>query len=183
MNLPTFLTVSRIVLLPVIAALLFAPNEWSLWAPWLCLGLYILCALTDFLDGYFARKFEQVTAFGTFLDPISDKIFVGVLLIALIACGYLSGPWVIAAMVIITREFLISGLREYLGPKNVKLPVSNLAKWKTAFQMIALGFLVTGPALSFGVMAGNILLSLAALLTVITGWDYIKASIPHFKET
>ena len=147
--------------------------------PWAALALYVFCAVTDFLDGYLARKMNAVTPFGTFLDPIADKIFVAVLLLVIVDVGILSNLWVIPVAVILVREFLVSGMREFLGPKNVKLPVTQLAKWKTAFQMLALAFLVIAPAVSQALMAGQFLLTGAALLTAITGWSYLKEGFKH----
>lgn len=192
-QLPNVLTISRIVLLPVLIGLFFVPGAaeawWALW-------IYIFCAITDFFDGYLARKFGSTSGFGTFLDPISDKILVASLLMALAAFDRLEGFWLIPAIVILAREFLISGLREYLGPQNVKVPVSRLAKWKTGFQMTALGFLIIGDygdstmQTVFGVfmpqediagalLTGQILLTLAAIVTLVTGWNYLKAGIKH----
>jgi len=175
-NIPNILTLSRMALLPVLIWLLYQPQSWALWA---ALGLYVLSAVTDFLDGYLARKLNIVSPFGTFLDPIADKVFVAVLLITLVDIGRLEGLWTIPVIIIFTREFLVSGMREFLGPKNIKLPVTQLAKWKTTFQMIALGVLIYGGQALF---AGQILLSLAAILTVQTGWGYLKAGLKHLNS-
>lgn len=193
-QLPNILTVSRIVLLPVLIGLFFVPGAA---AAWTALWIYIFCAVTDFLDGYIARKFGSTSGFGTFLDPISDKIMVGSLLLTLAAFDRLHDGWIIPAIVILMREFLISGLREYLGPKNISVPVSKLAKWKTGLQMTALGFLIIGDygdgamAAVFGMLVpgegtvagalltGQILLTAAAVITMITGWNYVKAGFRH----
>ncbi len=179
-QLPNILTISRIVLLPVLIGLFFIDERW---AAWLALWIYIFCAVTDFLDGYFARRYGSTSNFGTFLDPISDKIMVVSVLMALAAFDRLDGIWIIPAIVILSREFLISGLREYLGPQNIKVPVSKLAKWKTGLQMTALGFLVIG---DYGdtivpdtLLIGQILLTIAAIITLITGWNYLKAGYKH----
>lgn len=194
-HLPNILTISRIVLLPVLIGLFYVPGADAAWA---ALWIYTFCAITDFFDGYLARKFGSTSGFGTFLDPISDKILVVSLLMALAAFDRLEGFWVIPAIVILAREFLISGLREYLGPQNVKVPVSRLAKWKTGFQMTALGFLIIGDygdatmQAVFGfvfrdsqivgaLLTGQLLLTLAAIITLITGWNYLKAGIAHIK--
>lgn len=179
LNLPTLLTLSRIVVLPLLIGLLYLPFAW---AGWIGLTLYCLCAATDFLDGWIARKYNQITALGTFLDPISDKIFVAALLVALVGTGHLGGIWIVPVIVILTREFVVSGLREYLGPKNVQIPVSKLAKWKTAVQMIAVGFLIAGSISGFILVIGQIGLTAAAVLTVMTGWDYLKGALPHLKD-
>lgn len=177
-NLANILTIARLLLLLVIVGLFYIDQGW---AAWTCLGLYVVAAITDFLDGWVARKFNQITPFGTFMDPIADKVFVAVILMMLIASGRLDGLWVIAALIIMTREFLVSGMREFLGPKNIKLPVSQLAKWKTALQMIALGILIIGPFVPLATLAGNLSLSGAAVLTVITGWAYLKTGFAHMK--
>ena len=179
-TLPNILTMSRIATLPVIIGLFYCP---SVWAPWIALAFYTLACITDFLDGYIARSMNSVSAFGKFLDPISDKIFVSCLILVLCAFERLEGWWLIAGLVIFIREFLISGLREFLGPKNIQVPVTKLAKWKTTIQMIALGFLIVGNAgdviLPHTLLIGQILISIAALLTAYTGWHYFKHSFHH----
>lgn len=174
------LTIGRLVAIPVMMVLFYIPYAW---AAWLCLFVYGIAAATDWLDGYVARKYNQISKFGVFLDPIADKIFVMAVLLMLISNGHIAGLWIAPAIIILAREFLISGLREYLGPKNIQVPVSALAKWKTAIQMLALGFLVIGEY-------GNVLvpytpeigltgLLIAAILTVVTGWDYMKIGLQH----
>ncbi|PZQ47388.1 MAG: CDP-diacylglycerol--glycerol-3-phosphate 3-phosphatidyltransferase [Micavibrio aeruginosavorus] len=192
-QLPNILTISRIILLPVLIGLFFVPGADAAWA---ALWIYVFCAVTDFFDGYLARKFGTTSNFGTFLDPISDKIMVASLLIALATFDRLDGIWMIPAIIILMREFLIAGLREYLGPQNIKVPVSKLAKWKTGFQMTALGFLVigdygdsvmqtvfgflTGGAdIAGALLTGQVLLGIAAVITVITGWNYLKVGFKH----
>lgn len=177
-NLANILTITRIIVLPFIVVLFFIPGQWSAWA---CLTLYAIGALTDFFDGWVARKFQQESEFGRFLDPISDKIFVMTIMLMLVASGIISHIWVILILVIMMREFLVSGIREFLGPKNVQMPVTKLAKWKTTAQMVALGFLIIGDVSSFYWFAGIIFLCIATVLTVITGWGYLKASIPHVR--
>lgn len=181
-NLPNILTFFRIAILPVIIGLFFIPESW---AAWTALGLYSLASITDFLDGYLARKWKVISPIGTFLDPIADKIFIAALLIALAGFDRLEGYWIIPAIIILVREILISGLREFLGPKNIQLPVSKLAKWKTTAQMIALGFLVVGNygnvILPETLLYGQVLLSIAAILTVITGWCYLIEGLKHIK--
>jgi len=179
LNLPNILTLSRIATLPILIGLLFVPE---IWAAWTALALYVLSALTDFLDGWIARKQNIVSEFGTFLDPISDKIFVVSLLFVLVGIGRLPEFWIIAPIIIVIRELLVSGLREFLGPKNVKLPVSKLAKWKTTFQMLALGFLIIGPFAPYALITGQWLLALAAALTLITGWGYLKTGMTHIQS-
>ncbi len=178
-NLANILTLTRLALLPVIILLFYMPGAWAAWA---CLGLYIIGAATDFLDGWVARKFDQITEFGKFMDPISDKIFVATMLIMLVAVDRISGIFVVAVIIILAREFLVAGLREYLGPKNIKLPVTNLAKWKTAIQMIVIGCLIVGPYDIYIEAAGQIGLGVAAFFTVITGWNYLQSGMAHIKD-
>ncbi len=176
-TLPTLITLGRLIVLPVLLWLLLTGQVW------IALALYILGALTDFLDGYLARKLNQVTPFGTFLDPIADKIYVCALFIALIATGQIHGAGLAAVIIILSREFLVSGLREYLGPMNVKLPVSKLAKWKTAIQMVATAVLIVAGTAPYAAQSGLILLNIAALLTVITGYDYLKTGLKHMQSS
>ena len=173
------MTLGRLAMLPFIIALRYNGGGDAIWV---VLALYIVAALTDFFDGYFARKLNQISAFGTFLDPISDKIFVGVLLVALVGFGRLPELWMIAAFVIIGRELLVSGIREFLGPHNVQMPVTKLAKWKTATQMLSLGFLIVDDLMIGALLAGQLLLVLAAALTAITGWGYLTTGLRYMKD-
>ncbi len=179
-NLPNILTFFRIAILPVIIGLIFIPDSW---AAWTALTLYIVASITDYLDGYLARKWNVISSVGTFLDPIADKIFIVAILITLAGFDRLEGLWLIPAIIILVREILISGLREFLGPKNIQLPVSKLAKWKTTVQMIALGFLVIGnygdSILPNTLLYGQWLLTIAAILTVLTGWRYLTEGLKH----
>jgi len=179
-NLPNILTLSRIALLPVLIGLLFVPENWAVWT---ALWIYTFCAITDFFDGYLARKYGSTSKFGTFLDPISDKIMVACLLLMLAGIGRLPDLWMIPALIIFIREFLISGLREFLGPQNIQVPVSKLAKWKTTVQMVALGFLIVGdigdPIVPHTLLVGQIGLTIAAVITIITGWNYLKVGFKH----
>jgi len=177
-NLPNNLTLLRIFLIPVIGFLIFIPTFWAAWG---ALALYTIACVTDWLDGYIARRQNITSAFGRFLDPIADKLLIAILLLIFAALHRLDGWWILAACVIMFREVLIAGLREFLGPQNIVIHVSNLAKWKTTSQMIALGFLVVG---DFGnwllpetLLIGQILLSVSAVLTLITGWDYLKQGL------
>lgn len=174
-TIPNFLTLFRILVIPVLIALFFIQAPWAVWTT---LGLYILGALTDYIDGALARRTNQVSEFGKLLDPIADKIFVASVMIMLIASHRIEGLWSICVVIILLREFLVSGLREYLAPKKgVKLPVTKLAKWKTACQMIALGFLILTPLSAQAHQAGLLLILLATVLTVITGWIYLKSAL------
>lgn len=185
-NLPNIITLSRLASLPFLLLLMFVPTAW---AAWTALVLYTLGCITDYVDGYLARRMKIESAFGKFLDPIADKIFVITVILCLVATGKLTGFWVIPPLLIITREFLISGLREFLGPRNISVPVSKLAKYKTGFQMTALGFLIVG---SYGdhviafthistITWGHIIITVAAVLTLQTGWDYLKVGFKHLK--
>ena len=177
-TIPNILTIFRLLLLPPMVWLFFVPMEWAAWA---CLALYVIASITDFLDGWIARKYNLISDFGTMMDPISDKIFVVVTMLMLVAVGRVEDLMVIPILLIITREFAVSGVREFLGPKGVKMPVSKLAKWKTATQMIALGFLIIAPYSLESLMAGNLLLILATALTLVTGWAYVKTGLDHVK--
>lgn len=181
-SIPNIMTMARILLLPFIVALIYIPEAW---AAWTALGFYTLAAVTDFLDGYVARKMNMESAFGQFLDPIADKIFIATLLLLLVGVGRLEGMWIITGILILARELLISGLREFLGPQNIKFPVTRLAKWKTTVQMFALGFLIMGDfgdvVLPNTLAYGHGLITIAAVLTVITGWDYFKVGLRYIE--
>lgn len=179
LNLANMLTLARLAILPVIVLLMFIP---AAWAAAVALTLYILGAVTDWLDGWVARKYDQVSEFGTFLDPISDKIYVVTIMLMLVATDRIAGVFVLLVIIILMREFLVAGLREYLGPKGVKIPVSDLAKWKTATQMASLGFLIIAPYMFGGGFIGIILLLAATAITVYTGWDYLKVALEHMGD-
>lgn len=179
-QLPNLLTVGRLVLLPFLIILMMIPHAW---AAWIALVIYIISAVTDWLDGFLARRMNLQSSFGTFLDPIADKIFVLTVMITLVANGTLHGFWIAPVILILAREFLISGLREFLGPKNIQVPVSYLGKCKTAIQMIALGFLVIGEfgdkIFPYTVAIGLAGLLIATVLTIVTGWNYLKTGLQH----
>jgi len=194
LTLPNILTLSRIVAIPLLAFLLWWPG-WE--AGYLmAFGLYCLMGLTDYFDGYLARTSGTVSKLGIFLDPIADKIMVAAVILVLAAQGVLRGPYVgdahvIAGLIILVREIAVSGLREFLGGLQVSVPVSRLAKWKTTFQLLALGSLILGQGLpQWNVMIGTIeanvphtvgLVTLwaAAVMTAITGWDYLRVGLKH----
>lgn len=177
-NLPNLLTLFRLGLLPFIILLLFIPASW---AAAVALTLYAIGAATDWLDGYIARKYDQVSEFGTFIDPISDKIYVVTIMLMLVATDRVGALGTVLIIAILVREFAISGLREYLGPKDIQVPVSKLAKWKTSAQMVAIGFLIIAPYLFGGWFIGIIALIGATALTLYTGWDYLKIGFEHMK--
>ncbi len=180
-NLANILTIARLLLLPVIIWLFYLESTWGWIAAWLCALIYAIASATDFFDGYIARKLNQISDFGTFLDPISDKIFVSSLMILLVAFGRIEGLWIILVILIFAREFMVSGLREFLGPKGIKVPVSKLAKWKTATQMLSLGFLILGGYAPYSLELGLVLLSIATILTLITGFIYMIIGFKHMK--
>src|ERR1700674_5726696 len=155
----------------------------GLWLRWVALAIFIAAAITDFLDGYFARSLGQQSAFGRMLDPIADKLLVASCLLMLAADGIIHGWALWAAIVILCREILVSGLREYLAALRVSVPVTKLAKWKTTIQLVAIGFLIAGEAgeviLPPTTLIGITLLWISAIFTIYTGWDYFRAGIHH----
>ncbi|HEM47512.1 MAG TPA: CDP-diacylglycerol--glycerol-3-phosphate 3-phosphatidyltransferase [Alphaproteobacteria bacterium] len=182
-SLPNLLTVSRILLIPLIVGMFWLEGEW---ARWVTLGLFIAAGVTDYLDGVAARQMGEISNLGRFLDPVADKLLVASILLMLVGFGDIRGVSILPALVILCREILVSGLREFLAGIKVGVPVSRLAKWKTAVQMTALGFLIvggTGPTLMHGTVTfgtvGTVLLWVAALLTMITGYDYMRAGLRH----
>jgi cardiolipin synthase (CMP-forming) len=184
MSLPNILTYGRIAAVPAVVAVLYFMTGDT--ARWIAFGLFAAAGVTDWLDGYLARAWEQQSALGRMLDPIADKLLVGAVLMMLVYDRTISGPAIFAAIIILVREILVSGLREFLAELNVKVHVSWLAKWKTAVQIVALGVLLAGPAaekLIPGIMMTGIgLLWLAALLTLWTGYDYLKAAVARAIE-
>jgi cardiolipin synthase len=160
--------------------------EYGLWLRWVALFIFIAAGLTDVLDGYVARAYGQLSTFGRMLDPIADKLLVSSCLLMLAADGTIRGWSLWAAIVILCREILVSGLREYLAELRVSVPVTALAKWKTFLQLLAVGFLIAGEAgdliLPITSLIGIVLLWLSALLTLYTGWDYFRAGVQHLIE-
>lgn len=183
-TLPNVLTYARIAAVPaLVACLMFVEGEEGRWAAF---WLFVAAAITDWLDGYLARRLAQQSTLGRMLDPIADKLIVGAALIMLVHDRTIDGISIWAAIVIMCREILVSGLREFLAELNVKVHVTALAKWKTAAQMVALALLIAGPAgdrvLPGVTTAGIGLLWLAAVLTLWTGYDYLKAGVRHAME-
>ncbi|MDE8350181.1 MAG: CDP-diacylglycerol--glycerol-3-phosphate 3-phosphatidyltransferase [Acidocella sp.] len=183
-DLPNILTMSRIAVIPVIVLLV------AIGAPWANLAAALLfgaAGITDYLDGRLARDMMQLSDFGRMLDPIADKLLIGATLMALVGFGHLPGYGIYPAIVIMLREILVSGLREYLAEIRVGLPVTKLAKWKTGVQMVALGLLLAGNEGARLVWLGWLpmdwigatLLWTAAALTLVTGWDYLNAGLRH----
>jgi cardiolipin synthase len=181
-TLPNILTYGRMVAVPVVVACLFWSDQF--WIRWVALALFILAAITDFFDGYLARAWSLQSSLGRMLDPIADKLLVAACLLMLVADGTIRSWSLWAAIVILCREILVSGLREFLADLHVSVPVSTVAKWKTAMQLVAIGVLIAGPAgepiLPGTVRIGLVLLWASAILTLYTGWDYMKAGVQHF---
>ena len=197
--LPNLLTYARIAAVPLVVGCLFAESilGGGMWLRWVALGLFIAAAITDFFDGYLARSLAQQSSLGRMLDPIADKLLVSACLLMLAADGTIMGWSLWAAVVILCREILVSGLREYLAGLQVSVPVTRLAKWKTTVQLIAIGFLLAGRAgdAMFADMAaldargapvvtwsGLMLLWISATVTLYTGYDYFRAGIRHLIE-
>ena len=186
--LPNLLTYSRIAAVPVVVACLFAESvqDGPLWLRWVALAIFIAAGVTDFLDGYYARTLGQSSAFGRMLDPIADKLLVASCLLMLAMDETIKGWTLWAAIIILCREILVSGLREYLAALRVSVPVTQLAKWKTTMQLVAIGFLIAGKAgdaiLPWTSQIGVALLWLSAILTLYTGWDYFRAGVRHIVD-
>lgn len=184
LTLPNILTLSRIVTVPVLVALLWFPG----WEPGWLMGfaLYCLMGITDYFDGYLARAQGAVSRLGQFLDPIADKIMIAAVILMLVGTRHdaasITGIHLIPALVILLREIAVSGLREFLAGLQVSVPVSQLAKWKTTLQLIALGALILAGGLPLQLWireVGIVSLWIAAALTLITGWDYLRVGLKH----
>ncbi len=186
LSLPNLLTYGRILAVPLVVACLYWHE--SLWMRWAALGLFAAAAITDYFDGYLARIWGEQSAWGRMLDPIADKLLVAACLLILAAIGSIRSFSLWAALIILSREILVSGLREFLAGLRVSVPVSTLAKWKTTLQLVSIGFLIAGPAGDQVLPAGWTqwigigLLWVAAILTLFTGWDYLKAGIHHIVD-
>lgn len=184
LSLPNILTLSRIFAVPILVALLWFPGWETGWL--LGFGLYCLMGITDYFDGYLARAQGAVSRLGIFLDPIADKIMVAAVILLLVstrhAPGAIENVHLIPALVILLREIAVSGLREFLAGLSVSVPVSQLAKWKTTLQLVALGALILAgglPQFLFIKQVGLASLWGAAIITLITGWDYLRVGLKH----
>ncbi len=183
-SLPNLLTLSRIAAIPVLVALVALRTPGGDVASML---VFAVAGITDFLDGRIARQRQLQSNVGRMLDPIADKLLVGATLMVLAGQARLPYGGLYPAIVILCREILVSGLREYLAGLSVGLPVTRLAKWKTGLQMAALGTLLAGDdgaaVLHLGFLPvgaiGTAMLWAAAVLTLITGWDYLQAGLHH----
>jgi len=186
--LPNMLTYGRIVAVPIVVACMFWQSilDGGLWLRWAALVIFIAAGISDFLDGYLARAWAQQSSLGRMLDPIADKLLVASCLLMLAAEDTIRGWALFAAVVILCREILVSGLREYLAELRVSVPVTRLAKWKTTLQLVAVGFLIAGEAgdaiVPVVTIVGIALLWLSALLTLYTGWDYLQAGLHHLTK-
>jgi len=177
---PNLLTYGRIAAVPALVGCFFIKGDFG---NWLALAIFVAAGITDALDGYFARAWEQQTSLGRMLDPIADKLLVSAALMMLAAQQTIAGWSLCAAVIILSREILVSGLREFLAEVNVSVPVTKLAKWKTIAQMVAIGFLLAGTAgdkiFPFTTLTGLCLLWVSAIVTLYTGWDYFQAGMRH----
>jgi cardiolipin synthase len=180
-NLANLLTLSRIAAIPLVIGAFYVDAPLG---NWLGFGIYAAACVTDFFDGYIARAWSQQSALGRFLDPVADKLLVAASLLMLVATARIPGVAILPAVVILCREILVSGLREFLATAQVGVPVSKLAQWKTTVQMLALGFLLVGSAgPQFGPLTTTDVgvwgLWIAAILTLVTGYDYLRVGLRH----
>ncbi len=185
-SLPNLLTLSRILVIPLLVAMFWVGGDA---ARWVTLALFIAAGVTDYLDGVVARSMGKSSNFGRFLDPVADKLLVSAILMMLVWREGISGLMILPALVILCREIMVSGLREFLAGIKIGVPVSKLAKWKTGVQMTSLGFLIVGDAgpvffhpVATTVAIGELLLLIAATLTIITGYDYLRAGLSHIAK-
>lgn len=184
-NLPNMLTYARILAVPLIVLCFYLegrirPTDWWRWAAF---WIFIIASITDYFDGYIARRWKQTSNIGKMLDPIADKLLVSAVLL-LLAYDRTIDKWSLwAGIIILCREILVSGLREYLAALKVSVPVTQLAKWKTTLQLVAIGFLLAGPAgdaiLPYTTELGRALLWVSAIVTLYTGYDYFRAGLKH----
>ena len=188
LSLPNLLTYARIVCVPLVVMCFFLEGQLRSpdYARWTALGIFVVASITDYFDGYLARAWNQSSTIGRMLDPIADKLLVAAVLLLLAAEGSIAGWSLWAAIIILCREILVSGLREYLAELKVSVPVTRLAKWKTAIQMVAIAFLLAGPAgdkfMPGITQVGIALLWVSALVTLYTGYDYFRAGLRHIDD-
>lgn len=183
LNFPIVLTISRILVIPALIGAFYLPRDAANWTGFVLFGL---AGITDFFDGWLARRWDEVSRLGRFLDPVADKLLVAAAILMMVADRRIAGISVLAAVVILCREILVTGLREFLAEIRVAVPVSRLAKWKTTVQFVAIAFLLIGnsgpPALHLPVF-GLLGLWAAAILTLYTGYDYLRAGLRHLTDT
>ena len=182
LGLPNLLTYSRILVIPGIVAGFYLNYPYS---NWVTFGLFVYAGLTDYLDGWLARAWDMKSKLGQLLDPIADKLLVTSTMVMLVSVGTISGTALIAALIILLRELLVSGLREFLAHIGVELPVSKLAKWKTATQILAVSMLLLGEAISVvpALLIGIATLWISAGLTIVTGYFYLRSTIHAMRST
>jgi cardiolipin synthase len=183
-SLPNFLTYGRIAAAPLVGATFFIQGDVGHWLAFL---VFVTASVTDYVDGYIARAWQQQSALGRMLDPIADKLLVAVSILVLVANGMLAGYSIWAAIIVLMREIFVSGLREFLAELRVSVPVTRLAKWKTTLQLIAIATLLVAPALQgnqtgFVPLMGLAMFWIAALVTLYTGFDYFRAGLKHLVE-
>ncbi|MBX3529969.1 MAG: CDP-diacylglycerol--glycerol-3-phosphate 3-phosphatidyltransferase [Rhizobiaceae bacterium] len=187
-NIPNMLTYGRIIAVPVVVLCFFLEGRLASSEParWAAFAIFAIASVTDFLDGYLARLWKQSSNIGRMLDPIADKLLVSAVLLLLAADGTIAGWSLWAAIIILCREILVSGLREYLAALKVSVPVTQLAKWKTTLQLVAIGFLLAGPAadnyVDYMTETGIALLWASAIITLYTGYDYFRAGLKHIGD-
>ena len=181
--LPNWMTIMRIAITPVIAVLIWIDEP--AYGYQLALALYTIASVTDYIDGYMARRLKVESPLGEMLDPIADKLLIAAVLLALASVTSSGWMFLVPALIILIREFMVSGLREFLAKQNVSAPVTRLAKWKTTAQILALGFLMGAPGFPgfpFAHEIGITLLWLAAILTVQTGSGYLINAVKHVTD-
>ncbi|MYZ48843.1 CDP-diacylglycerol--glycerol-3-phosphate 3-phosphatidyltransferase [Rhizobiales bacterium L72] len=184
LSLPNLLTYGRIAAAPLVGATFFVEGNAG---HWMAFTIFALASITDYVDGYLARAWEQQSVLGRMLDPIADKLLVAVSILVLVANGMLAGLSIWAAIIVLMREIFVSGLREFLAELRVSVPVTKLAKWKTTMQLVAIAALLVAPALQ-GAKSGYIIdLGLtffwaAAIVTLYTGYDYFRAGLRHIVQ-
>ena len=180
MNLSNFLTLARVAVIPIIVLCIYLKSPIFGWTAFI---LFCLASITDYFDGYFARIRNEVTNFGTFLDPIADKLLVAAVILILTSKGIIADWETIPALIILLREITVSGLREYLAGIKISIPVSRIAKLKTFLQLCALALLILSESITnifIIIFLGKIFLWISGLLTLYTAYDYVKGSIKHF---
>ena len=178
-NIPNLLTFARLFMVPVVVGLFYLDRPLSNWA---AASIFILACITDYLDGYFARTLRQTSDLGRFLDPVADKVLIAATILMLVGFDRIGQLTLIPAVIILCREVLVSGLREFLADTKVPLPVTQLAKWKTGIQMGALSLLIIDDIPGWPLpidFVGTVGLWIAGFLTVLTGYDYLKAGLEH----
>lgn len=182
-GLPNSLTLFRMGMIPVVIALFYWQNPW---ASWIAAFIFFMACVTDYLDGYVARTYDQASTLGKFLDPMADKLLVASTLLLLVGFHRIQGVSLIPTIIILCRELLVSGLREFLSDAEVSMPVTQLAKWKTALQMGSIGFLIAATPetpYAFLTIPGIVGLWFSAALTLITGYDYLRRGLIHIMES